>query len=915
MLEKRVEVVAAFPAATFGEIGKRIGSMWRELTAEARRTYSKRAAEDKKRYEKALKAFYKANPPAKPSHMNPPPVELTEKTEVLKDPELLDLPCFVPHPIFSAYFCLPCANHYADKMRTFTFAAVTKPSKRPNLSTPQPTSLANFQINEEEAKDPNEYMCELCGRHAAPRSTPLTRLTRDAAINTVCTRKGCDSSYCHKCILFLCGGAELNLAKNVPGWICFACRDANFVKPDYENALFNFLQPDNPALVNPYDAARINETETNQMNMQGYEEAAFTLESFRQQQFLIDDASKKNKNAQLTKRDLSFFAQSGLRVLSLFGGIEASLVAIKQLSLKIDLYVSVEKDEDARKVTAANHVDLLAKAKLIFVNDILDVDASMLSGLQKAGAGGGFHLIIGGSPCQDFSFQGNLNGGERPGLEGHNGKLVYEFFRVLSLVERMNARLEDFPKPAFVYENVAGMDGSIKREISKWLGVEPTRLNADLFSPASRPRDFYTNLPVELLPGDTTSNALKIPTLQQILTSPAQALTDKAKCIITSNGAEVFATGRTNYFYEVEKKWIDHFNRVYRNRYDHSLGYRNLQIEEVEKLQGLPPGYMSVVNSARSKDFHRCWSLLGNMFSIPVCVYLLSPFLANAPVCSYHSPTRYPFEVSLLPRIPLPEDSLVANKTPPTASTKPITAEAARETQVVIVRKKIADENNTDYNNDEIESDEEEEILAGPSLWVPGLDSLPKRFQFCCCDKCNTWRRIPSHVHFDDGEEFTCEMNTWATSKFERTCQFSNRGKEKIADGESAAAILAAHTASIDLLNNDDEMEIVPELPELSQDAFDELQVQLQEAREEIKIFRQDEAARLLRQQDLIAQLSNTVSVPSSVQAIEDRAERLIMMQQDNVMKRARDENVEKAKANVTPSPKKQRRGRGQREG
>ena len=185
----------------------------------------------------------------------------------------------------------------------------------------------------------------------------------------------------------------------------------------------------------------------------GYEEKEFTLETFQQQQYLIDNANKMNRSAQLTKRDLSFFGQEGIRVLSLFGGIEASLVAIKQLSLKVDLYVSCELDEDARKVTAANHVDLLAKAKLVFVNDVLDIDASLLAGLQKTGSiEGGFHLVIGGSPCQDFSFQGNLNGGPRAGLEGDRGKLVYEFFRVLSLVERMNARIKGFPKPIFVYE-------------------------------------------------------------------------------------------------------------------------------------------------------------------------------------------------------------------------------------------------------------------------------------------------------------------------------------------------------------------------------------------------------------------------------------------------------------------------------
>ena len=233
------------------------------------------------------------------------------------------------------------------------------------------------------------------------------------------------------------------MAKTVPGWICLLCRHANFVRPDHEMNLYNFLQPNNPQLISCDLSEVQNMVGNHQMDVTGYKESEFTLESFAQQQWLIDSATKKNKNQQLTKQDMAWFNQGGLRVLSLFGGIEASLVALKQLSLKIDLYVSVEKDDVARKgeieirrkkghrnayqfsplhslaVTAANHVDLQAKAKLIFVNDVLDVDASLLGSLEKAGSagGGGFHLVIGGSPCQDFSYQGNLNGGERPGLE------------------------------------------------------------------------------------------------------------------------------------------------------------------------------------------------------------------------------------------------------------------------------------------------------------------------------------------------------------------------------------------------------------------------------------------------------------------------------------------------------------------
>ena len=67
--------------------------------------------------------------------------------------------------------------------------------------------------------------------------------------------------------------------------------------------------------------------------------------------------------------------------------------------------------------------------------------------------------------------QGNLNGGPRAGLEGDRGKLVYEFFRILRLVELQNKRTGFAGKLVYVYENVHGMSVEIKEEISSWLEV------------------------------------------------------------------------------------------------------------------------------------------------------------------------------------------------------------------------------------------------------------------------------------------------------------------------------------------------------------------------------------------------------------------------------------------------------------
>ena len=357
------------------------------------------------------------------------------------------------------------------------------------------------------------------------------------------------------------------------------------------------------------------------------------------QQNAIERANEQNKHAQLTLADMSYFDRDGIRVLSLFGGIETALVSLKQLGIKIALYVSVEIDKDAQNMTRANHADL--EEQLVIISDICDISQETLASF------GGFHLVIGGSPCQDFSHQGNLNGGERAGLTGSNGSLFFEYNRVLHHVTVINARQTPaFPKPAFIYENVSGMSVSTKAEMTKWLGVFPCQLNAELFSPAARPRDFYTNLFVEHLP--PTDNPSKIPFLQQVLTFPAKALRPKAKTIITSNGGEVFATGRSNEYYQKNKRWIKPFNRVFRSRFDESLGFRNFSLNECEKVMGLPEGYTSVVSSGRSTDINRCWQLLGNSFSVPCIIFLLQKLTSNFPLI--YAP-RYPFSITLSPNI------------------------------------------------------------------------------------------------------------------------------------------------------------------------------------------------------------------------------------------------------------------------
>jgi len=331
-----------------------------------------------------------------------------------------------------------------------------------------------------------------------------------------------------------------------------------------------------------------------------------------------------------------------------------------------------------------------------------------------------------------------------------------------------------------------------------------------------------------------------------------------------------------------------------------------------------------VIKTARSKDFNTCWGLLGNMFSVPVIVYLLSPFLQNFPTTNYHSPQRYPFTVALTPRIPLPDDAL---KTPDGDGIA--TAPTTPNDDIVIVRKLA--ENNSDYNNDEIDSDEEDYVLPGPEKWTPGLDSLAERFQFVCCDQCNSWRRIPHDIVFEDGENFTCQDNVWTESTFEKACKvrgattsttnFATSGNSTvIADTIASRNKRAVARREEGLADEDDrdDMEskaevvdeaIIPEFTEASQAVVDELQAQLKKSRQEVRNLKENEVKRLLHQQELIQQLATTASVPSTITIALKRSNQLTLLQEEGEEEEEEQSpNVEQSPSVISPPLQKKRR-------
>lgn len=158
-----------------------------------------------------------------------------------------------------------------------------------------------------------------------------------------------------------------------------------------------------------------------------------------------------------------------MKVLSLFDGISCGQLALQRAGLDVDLYYASEIKPNAIKVT--NHH---------FPNTVQVGDVTKLSSEDFFD----IDLLIGGSPCQDFSLA-KTNG---EGLNGDKSSLFYEYLRLWREI-----------KPRYFFlENVKMKKGS-KEQLDAYLGVEGVEINSRLVSYQNRPRVYWTNIPFDAL--------------------------------------------------------------------------------------------------------------------------------------------------------------------------------------------------------------------------------------------------------------------------------------------------------------------------------------------------------------------------------------------------------------------------------
>ena len=158
-------------------------------------------------------------------------------------------------------------------------------------------------------------------------------------------------------------------------------------------------------------------------------------------------------------------------VLSLFDGMSCGRLALQKAGIPIKKYYASEIDKYAIKVAKANFSDTIHVGD---VSELIWYDKHLHKHLQPD-----IDLLIGGSPCQGFSFSG-----QRLNFDDPRSKLFFEFVRLM-----------DETKPKwFLLENVRMKEES-KDIISRYLGVQPVMINSSLVSAQNRKRLYWTNIP------------------------------------------------------------------------------------------------------------------------------------------------------------------------------------------------------------------------------------------------------------------------------------------------------------------------------------------------------------------------------------------------------------------------------------
>ena len=325
-----------------------------------------------------------------------------------------------------------------------------------------------------------------------------------------------------------------------------------------------------------------------------------------------------------------------MNVLSLFDGLSCGNIALERAGIQVSNYYASEIDQYSIKIANKNYPGIIQ------LGDVTKFDETKLPKID---------LLIGGSPCQGFSFAGKQLNFDDP-----RSKLFFVYVYMLKQLK---------PK-YFLLENVR-MAKQSQDVISEYLGVEPIEINSSLVSAQNRKRLYWTNIPNVTQPEDkgillkeillddaeepmlsniyggfkekkprvhtdksvtirAASGGGAIPSVKlkqhTIMSEKFTSRNSQAGCLVDSNkpkassfsAMEYVKNGRQGDYIKCDSNGMHTID---------GRKYRKLHPIEVERLQTIPDGYSEgVSNSQRYK-------MLGNSFTASIIAHLFRGIKEN----------------------------------------------------------------------------------------------------------------------------------------------------------------------------------------------------------------------------------------------------------------------------------------------
>lgn len=305
-------------------------------------------------------------------------------------------------------------------------------------------------------------------------------------------------------------------------------------------------------------------------------------------------------------------------VLSLYDGMSCGQLALQRAGIKVDYYLASEVDKAAITVATKNWPDM------VHLGDVREIEGDTIVSP---------FILMGGSPCQSFSFAG-----KKVGMTTELGEEVTTLERYLELKAEgfkfsgqsylfwEYVRILKETKPRyFLLENVR-MAKKWERVISETMGVDPVGINSALVSAQNRKRLYWTNITGVSQPEDRgvmLEDVLHVSPAQE---GPVLCGAIRGRYVPGVLGGKAIQclepnfTGKTNALTTVGKDNVYLLSRVEQGvKYlPGEVEWRGLTPVECERLQTVPEGYTEGV-----PDTQR-YKMLGNGWTVDVIAHILS---------------------------------------------------------------------------------------------------------------------------------------------------------------------------------------------------------------------------------------------------------------------------------------------------